>query len=88
VGSWCNRVYIFDVYMGVLHMGSVLRYMFGNIYIGVLSLEVEDQTFISVHVLLWGWAEMKFSAGTLIAKRVDRVNPYKESKYVCHRLYR
>jgi len=59
-----------------------------GIYIRVPGLEIEDQTFISAHILLWGWAEMKFSAGTLTAKRVDRVVTYKESMYVCHRLYR
>ena len=58
-----------------------------GIYTKVPSLNVDDWTFISAYILLWGWAEMKFSAGTLTTKRVDRVVAYKECTYVCHRLY-
>ena len=58
-----------------------------GIYIGVPSLNVDDWMFISAHILLWGWAEMKFSTGTLTTKRVDRVVAYKLCTYVCHRLY-
>jgi len=47
------------VYMGVLHMGSMLQYISG-IYIGVFSFQPRDQAFISVLLLLLGWAEMKF----------------------------
>jgi len=32
MGSRYDRAYMFGVYMGVLHMDSVLRYMLGNIY--------------------------------------------------------
>ena len=59
-----------------------------GIYIGVSSLFVDDWIYISALILLWGWAEMKSSAGTLTTERVDRVVVYKECTYVCHRLYR
>jgi len=59
-----------------------------GIYIEVPGLIVDDWTFISTYILLWGWAEMKISVGTLTTKRVDRVATYKECTYVCHRLYR
>ena len=59
-----------------------------GIYIKVPSLNIDDWIFISAHILLWGWAEMEFPAGTLTTKRVDRVVAYKECTYVCHRLYR
>jgi len=72
-------VYIFDVYVGVSQLGSVLRYMFGNIY-RIHSLIVGDWIYIPAHILLWGWAEMKFSAGTLTTKRVDRVVAYKSAR--------
>ena len=59
-----------------------------GIYIEVPSLNLEDQTFISAHILLWDWAEMKFSVGTLTMKRVDRLVSYNKSTYVWHHLYR
>ena len=51
-----------------------------GIYIGVYSLILDVWIYISAHILLWGWAEMKFSAGTLATKRVDRVVAYKSER--------
>ena len=51
-----------------------------GIYIGVPSLIVDNWFYISALILLWGWAEMKSSAGTLTTKRVDRVVAYKSAR--------
>jgi len=76
------------MYMWVYPKWVVCCDICSGIYIEVPRLNVDDWIFISAHILLWGWAEMKSSAGTLTTKRVDRVVAYKECTYVCHRLYR
>jgi len=48
------------VYIGVLHTGKMLKYTYWGIYMEVFSFQPRDQTFISVLILLLGWAEMKF----------------------------
>jgi len=81
-------MYTYLMYMWVYPKRVVCCDICSGIYIKVSSLIVDDWIYISAHILLWGWAEMKFSAGTLTTKRVDRVVAYKECTYVCHRLYR
>jgi len=81
-------MYTYLMYMWVYSKWVVCCDICLEIYIEVTSLNEHDWNFISAHILLWGWAEMKLSAGTLTTKRVDRVVTYKECTYVCHRLYR
>ena len=83
MGSRCSHVYMFDVYMVNLNWVVCCDICLG-IYIEVPSLNIDDWIFNSAHILLWGWAEIKFSAGTLTTKRVDRVFAYRECTYVCH----
>ena len=61
------------MYMWVYPKWVVCCDICSGIYIKVPSLNVEDWIFISAHILLWGWAEMKYSVGTLTTKCVDRV---------------
>jgi len=77
-------VYTYLMYIWAYFTWVVCCDICSGTYIGVPSLEVEDQTFISAQILLWGWAEIKFFVGTQIAECVDRVVTYKESTYVCH----
>ena len=79
-------VYTYLMYIWAYFTWVVCYDVCSGMYNGVPSLKIEDQTFISAHILLSGLAEMKFSASTLTTKRVDRVVTYKESTYVCHRL--
>ena len=81
-------MYTYLMYMWVYPKWVVCCDICSGIYIGVSSLFVDDWIYISALILMWGWAEMKSSAGTLTTKRVDRVVAYKECTYVCHRLYR
>ena len=81
-------MYTYLMYMWVYSKWVVCCDICLRIYIGVSSLIVDDWIYISTRILLWGWAEMKFSTGALTTKRVDRVVAYKEYTYVCHRLYR
>ena len=48
------------VYMGILHSGNMQKYIYWGVYMEVFIFQPRDQTFISVLILLLGWAEMKF----------------------------
>ena len=81
-------MYTYLMYMWVYPKWVVCCDIYSGIYIGVPSLIVDNWFYISAFILLWGWAEMESSTGTLTTKRVDRVVAHKECMYVCHRLYR
>ena len=73
-------MYTYLMYMWVYPTWVVCCDICSGIHIGVPSLIVDDWFYIPAHILLWGWAEMMFSVGTLTTKRVDRVVAYKSER--------